>query len=269
MVIDNKIFEQVIWPYRLIGNVLLLGAVWALTLGVITVRHNLVGKQIDSLLEELYQKTATVGWGLDDVTLEGREKTTKEAVIQAVELKRGDNILEIDLRDVCNKVKMLPWVKEAVVSRRYFPNIIQISIKEKTVKSIWQYKNEFYPIDEDGKIIETDYVPERNLLQIIGDGAPEHFNALLKIIEKDKELASRLKAANFISNRRWNLIFDDVEHGVTVKMPEENFEVAWKKLVKLDKTRGILKRKLTFIDLRLKNKVIVRINNEDNNTKDK
>ena len=34
------------------------------------------------------------------------------------------------------------------------------------------------------------------------------------------------------------------------------------KLAKLDKTRGILKRKLTFIDLRLKNKVIVRINSD-------
>ena len=52
-------------------------------------------------------------------------------------------------------------------------------------------------------------------------------------------------------------------------MPEENFADAWKKLVKLDKTRGILKRKLTFIDLRLKNKVIVRINNKDNDTQDK
>ena len=252
MVGENRIYESVIWPYRLIGNMLLLGAVWSVTFGVITIRHNLVGKQIDSLLEEIYQKTAIVGWGLDDVTLEGREKTSKEAVLQAIELKRGDNILEIDLKDVCDKVKMLPWVKEAVVSRRYFPNVIQISIKEKTVKSIWQYKNEFYPIDEDGKIIESEYVSERNLLQIIGAGAPEHFNDLLKIIEKDKELASRLKAANFISNRRWNLIFDDVENGVTVKMPEENFEEAWKKLVKLDKTRGILKRKLTFIDLRLK-----------------
>lgn len=265
MVGDNRIYENVVWPYRLIGNILLLGTIWAITLSVITIRHNLVGKQIDSLLEEIYQKTATVGWGLDDVTLEGRNKTTKEAVLQAIGLKRGDNILEIDLQKVCDEVKMLPWVKEAVVSRRYFPNVIQISIKEKTVKSIWQYQNEFYPIDEDGQIIESEYVPERNLLQIIGEGAPEHFNALLKVLEKDRELFARVKAANFISNRRWNLIFDDVENGVTVKMPEDDFETAWKKLSKLDKTRGILKRKLTFIDLRLKNKVIVRINNEDNN----
>lgn len=260
---ENKIYAPVLWPYRLLGNLLLIGSIWLLTFGVITIRHNLVSKHIDSLLTELYNKTATVGWGLDDVTLEGRDKTSKDDVLHVIGLQRGDNILEIDLKAVCDKVKTLPWVKDASVSRRYFPNIIHISIREKKVKSIWQYQNEFYPIDEDGKIIETDYVLQKNILQIVGLGAPEHINGLLKIIEHDKDLFYRVKVANFISGRRWNLIFDDVLNGITVKLPEEDVEEAWKKLVKLDKTRGILKRKLTFIDLRLKNKVIVKISNKN------
>ncbi len=262
---ESKIYENVVWPYRLVGNLLLICAIWVVTVCVITVRHNLVGKQIDSLLEDVYNKSATIGWGLDDITLEGRQKTSVTDVMQVVELQRGDNILEINLQEVRDRVKSLPWVKDVTVIRRYFPNIIHISIKEKTVKSIWQYKNEFYPIDEDGQIIETEYVPQKNILQIIGEGAPENLNNLLQIIEPDKELFSRLKAANFISKRRWNLIFDDVEHGITVKLPEEDVAAAWKKLVKLDKTRGILKRKLTFIDLRLKNKVVVRLNKDNEN----
>lgn len=262
---ENKIYAPVLWPYRLLGNMILLGFIWLLTFGVITVRHNLVSKQIDSLLTEIYNKTATAGWGLDDITLEGREKTSKDDVLHVIGLKRGDNILEIDLKAVCEKVKTLPWVKEASVSRRYFPNVIHISIREKKVKSIWQYQNEFYPIDEDGKIIETEYVLQKNILQIVGQGAPEHINSLLKIIENDKELFARVKVANFISERRWNLIFDDVLNGITVKLPEDDVADAWKKLVKLDKTRGILKRKLTFIDLRLKNKVIVKISNKNTN----
>ena len=260
---ENKIYAPVLWPYRLLGNLLLIGSIWLLTFGVITIRHNLVSKHIDSLLTEFYNKTATVGWGLDDVTLEGRDKTSKDDVLHVIGLQRGENILEIDLKAVCDKVKTLPWVKDASVSRRYFPNIIHISIREKKVKSIWQYQNEFYPIDEDGKIIETDYVLQKNILQIVGLGAPEHINGLLKIIEQDKDLFYRVKVANFISGRRWNLIFDDVLNGITVKLPEEDAEEAWKKLVKLDKTRGILKRKLTFIDLRLKNKVIVKISNKN------
>lgn len=262
---DNKIYAPILWPYRLLGNMFLISCIWLVTFCVITARHNLVSKHFDSLLAEIYNKTATVGWGIDDVTLEGRYKTSKEDILRVIELKRGDNILNINLKDICDKVKTLPWVRNATVSRRYFPNVIHISIREKKVKSIWQYKNEFYPIDEDGKIIETEYVPQKNILQIVGEEAPQHINALLKIIEKDEELFSRVKVANFISKRRWNLTFDDVLNGIIVKLPEKEVDKAWKKLVKLDKTRGILKRKLTFIDLRLKNKVIVKINNNDNN----
>ncbi len=261
MVIEGKIYEPVLWPYRLLGNVLILGLIWLMTMGIITVRHNLVGRQIDSLLSEIYEQTAHAGWGLDDVTLEGRDKTTLAEVLQAIGVKRGDNILQIDLAEIKKQVKMLPWVKNVSVSRHYFPNILHICISEKQVRSIWQYKNEFYPIDEDGEIIPADYVPPQGVLQIIGEDAPAHINELLHIVSKDKELFARLKAANFISKRRWNLIFDDVEQGVVVKMPEQDVADAWHKLVKLDKTKGILKRKLTFIDLRLKNKVIVKIKN--------
>lgn len=264
MVADNKIYEVALWPYRLIGNLLLLCAIWLLTVSVITIRHDFVGKQIDSLVSEIYNKTATAGWGLDDITVEGRNKTAKDDILRVVGLKRGDNILEINLDDVCARIKTLPWVKNVVVTRRYFPNILHISLTEKEVKSIWQYKNEFYPIDEDGNIIETEYVPQKNILQIIGEDAPQHFNELLKIVESDEELYSHLKAAHLISKRRWNLIFNDVENGITVKMPEDNLLAMWNKLIKLNKTQGILKRKLTFIDLRLKNKVIVGISSSDN-----
>ena len=59
------------------------------------------------------------------------------------------------------------------------------------------------------------------------------------------------------------MIFDDVENGIMVKMPEDDLAEAWKKLIKMDKTKGILKRKLTFIDLRLKNRVVVRLNTSE------
>ena len=265
MVADNKVYETVLWPYRLLGNLLLLILLWITTLGMVTIRHNLVGQQLDLLLAELYQKSAAAGWGLEDIILEGRRMTSKEDILQLLNLQRGDNILEIDLNAICEKIKTLPWVKTVNVSRHYFPNVIHISLVEREVKSIWQYKNEFHLLDEDGKIIDTEKAPSYNVLQIIGEDAPRHFNKLLKVVESEPELFARLKAANYISKRRWDLIFDDVEHGITVKMPEDNFADSWKKLVKLNKTKGILKRKLTFIDLRLKNKVIVGLDTTDEN----
>ncbi len=262
---ENRLYIPVLWPYHLLGNIFLLCFITAIACTTITIRHNLVSKHIDSLLSEIYATTAANGWGLEDITVEGREKTKKEDLLRIINLKRGDNILEIDLADINTKIKTLPWIKNTIVSRSYFPNVLHISIEEKRVKSIWQYKNEFYPIDEDGKIIETEYVPQKNLLLIVGEGAPENIGRLTKIMQSDPELFNRVKAANFISGRRWDLTFDDIEKGIIVKLPQENIEDAWQKLVKLNKTKGILKRKLTFIDLRLKNKVIVKISEDSEN----
>lgn len=259
---ENRIYAPVLWPYRFLGNLLLLCIIASATFAIITIRHNLVSRHIDSLMSEIFETTATRGWGLEDITLEGRQKTSKADLLQVTGLKRGDNIIEIDLKKLGEKIKTLPWIKEVSITRRYFPNILHISISEKKVKSIWQYKNEFYPIDEDGKIIETEYVPQKDILLIVGEDAPENINALTEILETDKELFSRIKAANFISKRRWDLIFDNIENGITVKLPQEDVKEAWEKLIKLNTTNGILKRKLTFIDLRLKNKVIVKISEE-------
>ena len=140
-----------------------------------------------------------------------------------------------------------------------FPNILHISLVERKVASIWQISEKFHPIDTEGNVINAPFRPSRPILLIVGEEAPEHINELLEIIKKDNDIWPRVKVANFISKRRWNLILDDIENGVTVKLPEENVGHAWKKLVKLDRTQGILKRKLTFIDLRLKNKVIVKL----------
>ena len=108
-------------------------------------------------------------------------------------------------------------------------------------------------------MIEAEYVPDKPLLLIVGAGAPENINSLLKIIKQDKGIYQRVKVANFISKRRWNLVLDDVRDGITIKLPEENVEQAWKKLIKLNTTKGILKRKLTILDLRFKGKIGIKL----------
>ena len=81
----------------------------------------------------------------------------------------------------------------------------------------------------------------------------------MKSITDDQNIFQRIKVANYISGRRWNIVLDDVENGITVKLPEKHIDEAWKKLLKLNTTQGLLKRKLTIIDLRFPNKVIVKL----------
>lgn len=247
------------WPYRLAGNLFLLSIIFTLAFAVITVKTNLIGRKLSDLSTEFYHFTSSIGFTLDDIIITGRQKTSREELIQVLQLDRHTNILTLNLLELRQRIEQLPWVRQATVKRRFFPNIIQIDIQERQVQTIWQLDNKFRPIDSEGKVIEADYAPDHPILLIVGEEAPKNITALMKSISDDKDLFERIKVANFISGRRWNLILDDVENGITIKLPEEHIDEAWKKLVKLNTTQGLLKRKLTIIDLRFPHKVIVKL----------
>ncbi len=247
------------WPYRLVGSLVVLGVILVLASLTATVKQSLVSKQFGEWAQEFYAFSGKHGFGVDEVLVFGHEKTSAEELRQAVGLSRDDNIFQVDVAEIKERVEALPWVKSAVVKKSFMPNVVQISIVEKQVKSIWQISEKFHPIDEDGKVIQADFKPDKPILLIVGAGAPENINALLEIIQKDNAVFKRVKVANYISQRRWNLVLDDIRNGITVKLPEEGIEKAWKKLLKLNTTKGILKRKLTIIDLRLKDKVVIKL----------
>jgi len=255
---NKKISAPKLWPYRLLGNIVILVAIGFGCLGIMIIKSNFVLQKLSSLSDHFYQLTSEMGFTVDDILIYGRDKTSLEEITNIANTRHGDNILRVDIHQMKADLEQLPWVKSATVSRSYFPNILRINMTERQVQSLWQINDKFYPIDMDGSVIHTEFTPSHPMLIIIGKNAPKHINELLDIIEEDEELFNRIKIANYISNRRWNIIIDDFENGITIKLPQENMDKAWKKLIRLNKTKGILKRKLTIIDLRFENKILVK-----------
>ncbi len=248
------------WPLRLAGSLAVLGIIALLAAVILTLKNDLVNKRLAEAWDEFYDWAGEQGFVLDDIIVSGRKKTTREEVAAALGLKRGDNILKTDLYELKQKLEQLPWVKEAEVRRSFFPNVLSINLKEKEVRAVWQISEKFYPLDDEGKIIDADFRATEPVLLIVGAGAPENMKNLLENLKGgDPSYLKRIKVANFISKRRWNLILDDIREGVTIKLPEENIAEAWNKLLKLNETKGILKRKLTIIDLRLPHKIVVKL----------
>lgn len=248
------------WPLRLAGSLAVLGIIALLAAVILTLKNDLVNKRLSEAWDEFYDWAGKQGFVLDDIIVSGREKTTREEVAAALGLKRGDNILKIDLYELKRKLEQLPWIKEAEVRRSFFPNVLSINLTEKEVRAVWQISEKFYPLDDEGKIIDADFRATEPVLLIVGAGAPENMKNLLENLKGgDASYLKRIKVANFISKRRWNLILDDIREGVTIKLPEENIAEAWNKLLKLNETKGILKRKLTIIDLRLPHKIVVKL----------
>lgn len=248
------------WPWRLAGTVAVLGFIFVLAAIILTLKNDLVNKRINEIRDRLFDWGGTQGLVLEDIVISGREHTTKAEINQVLKLERGANMLKLDVYKLKQQLETLPWVKEAIVQKGFFPNVVNIRLIEREVKAIWQINEKFYPLDADGEVIKADYRVSEPILLIVGAGAPENFKNLMAALKtEDKDYISRVKVANFISGRRWNLILDDIRNGITVKLPEENIAQAWKKLVKLDETKGIFKRKLTIIDLRLPDKVVVKL----------
>ena len=256
----NIIRPEKEWPWRLAGTLAVLGMIFMTAAAILTLKNDLISKRLNDLRDNFYEWGGKQGLVLEDVVISGREHTEKEDINQVLQLERGANMLKLNADDIKRRLETLPWVKEAEVRRSFFPNVLNISIRERKVKAIWQINEKFYPLDADGEVIKADYRISEPILLIVGAGAPENFkNLLLALKDGDKDYIERVKVANFISGRRWNLILDDIRNGITIKLPEENIEAAWKKLVKLDETKGIFKRKLTIIDLRLPDKVVVKL----------
>ncbi len=256
---DNKVYLPRQWPQRLLGSLFVLALMAAAASVTVTIKESLVSKQFESWQQDFYDFTDKLGFTVDEIVVQGRRRTSKQELMQAIAVSREDNIFEVDVYALQQRLEQLPWVRKAAVKKTFLPNVINITLQEKKVQSLWQISEKFHPIDEDGKVIEADYVPDKPLLLIVGAGAPENINSLLKIIQQDKGIYQRVKVANFISKRRWNLVLDDIRDGITIKLPEEDVEKAWKKLIKLNTTKGILKRKLTILDLRFKGKIGIKL----------
>ena len=249
---DKFVYPECEWGYRLVGILVFVGAVLFLSLFAITIRDNVVLAQVDKFMNEVYRFSYKHGMDVEDVIVEGNVRTSYDDLIQALNLSENESILGVDIARLQSQIEQLTWVKKCVVKRSFFPNNILVNIEERKVKAIWEFEGRYYPVDEEGNVIEIeDYEPDQNLLLLAGEGAPHNMAELLDVLETDEELYNRIKAAVFVSQRRWNLVFDSLDNGVVVKLPEKDFLKAYQKIALLNKRQGIFKRKLTSFDVRI------------------
>jgi cell division protein FtsQ len=154
----------------------------------------------------------------------------------------------------------LPWVADAEV-RRVFPETVAIRLIEKLPFALWKHGAGVAVVERSGAVITGTKASEfMDLPLLIGDGAPEAAAPLLDAVAATKAVSSRLKVAEWVSGRRWNLVLDGL---VAVKLPEEGWERELKTLERMVVEGGILERDIEVIDLRFADRYIFRLRNGD------
>ncbi len=116
---------------------------------------------------------AGVGWVLtrsplldvDEIDVQGTERTSSADVLGAVGIDRGDPILYVDTGAATARVEALPWISEASVSLR-LPSRVVVRVEERIAAGWIRIDDETVAIvDGTGRVLEDDaptslYIPE-------------------------------------------------------------------------------------------------------------
>ena len=133
-----------------------------------------------------------------------------------------------------------------------------------------QFNNGKYrPVDSEGQPVETFVKKLNGLPLVLGSDAPEKTPELLAFLAQEPELNKRVRAAVRKGQRRWDILLDDIDKGITVRLPEKDPASAWGRLANLDRTEKVLDRKITLVDLRQPDKLIVRLQDAPKKNKKK
>lgn len=202
--------------------------------------------------------TADSGLAVTDIQAVGRRNTSGEDILEALGVNARTPILGLDLVDAKRRIESLPWVASAEIERR-LPHALRIVITEREPVAILQTAERSMLIDAKGVEIVPVAAQSGNLPIVTGRGAAENVAALLADLARFPEIGGRVKAAVRVGDRRWDIKLDSVATGVEVRLPEIDGAAAIGRLAELDRKHRLLERDVALIDLRMPDRMVVRL----------
>ena len=212
----------------------------------------------------LIERSRDAGFVLTDLEIEGQVRSRRADVLAALDVDTGVPLLSVDLELIRSQLETLPWVKHAEVTR-ILPGALKVKLTERTPFALWQQDGNVRLIDETGHVITGRGLGEfTNLMLVVGQGADKNISGLEALLKEAPLLASRVKTAVHVGDRRWDLIFDN---GVRVKLPEPapakyDAQAAWQRFATLEADYRLLEREVSVIDMRLPDRMIMRVSPE-------
>lgn len=234
--------------------VVLLGAV---VLGVTKGGHT--DDVLGALSDTRNAAANALGFRITSVAITGRKQLTQDEILAVGGVNGRSSLLFLDAAAARDKLKADPWIADATVQKLY-PGALQIDITERSPFALWQESGRVSVISSDGTVLEP-YVARRfvSLPLVVGKGAETRAKDFLGLLAQYPQVKSQVKAIVFVGERRWNLRLAD---GIDVRLPEFEVEKALATLSKMDKETGLFSRDITAIDMRLPDRLTVRLSEE-------
>jgi cell division protein FtsQ len=212
---------------------------------------------IVATVQDLCDQTANgVGLRIAEIALAGEHQVSREDILSLAGITGRSSLLFLDAGRARARLMTNPWIARASVLKLY-PDRLRIGIKERKAFALWQNQGRVSLIAADGTVLET-YVPQRfaGLPLVVGEGAEYAAAEFLSVLARYPDIAGRLEASVLVAQRRWTLHLKD---GIEVLLPEADPERGLKTLVDLAQNNKLLTRDIVAVDLRLTDRVTVRL----------
>ena len=218
------------------------------------------GGHMDEVVDQLRNvrdaAANTAGFSITGVALTGQKHLTREEIFTIAGVTGHSSLLFLDVADTRARLKTNPWIADATVQKLY-PDRLEITVTERAAFALWQKGGRVGVIADDGTVLEP-YV-SRNLASLplfVGEGAAARARDFLTLLDRYPELRDQVQASVLVAERRWNL---RLKNGIDVRLPEFEVARALDQLVGLERDKKILSRDIASIDLRLPDRVTVRL----------
>ncbi|MDE1152955.1 MAG: FtsQ-type POTRA domain-containing protein [Micavibrio sp.] len=204
--------------------------------------------------QETLRITAAAGFRVNDILVTGRSRISADDLLASLNVAHGAPVFGINIDDAQKNIATIPWVKDVTVTRR-LPDKIIVELTERDAVALWQYQRKLAIIDETGRVLSNRNLDDYQTLPlIVGEDAPQHVQELLSLLKAEPDIANQLVSAARIGGRRWDL---RLKNDVTVKLPEENVELALRELASMAEKDSILEKNIKGIDLRIPEQAVV------------
>jgi cell division protein FtsQ len=193
------------------------------------------------------------GFGIVQVDLRGATILSRAELLDRAGVTPQSSLLLLNPEALRASLKRDPRIAEVTV-RKFYPDRLDIVVEERQPFARWQRAGHTHLIARDGTILLTDAAEGADLPLVVGSGAEKQAADFVTLLDRFPTIRDNVRAGVLVAERRWNL---RLRNGIDVRLPEEDAALALQRLITLDKTKQLLSRDVTVIDLRVPDRVTV------------
>jgi cell division protein FtsQ len=199
------------------------------------------------------------GMQVRGVKLTGNRQMTHDQILDVAGIGPSSSVLFFDPDTARARLKANAWIADATIQKLY-PDQLLVSVVEREPFALWQRDGRIHVIAADGTVI-LDHLDSRfqGLPLLVGKGAETRAREIVGLLGDHPHVTQSVRAAVLVAERRWNLV---LKNGIDVRLPDDNLDRAMADLARLDAERRLMSRDVASIDLRVPDRVTVRLSED-------